>query len=397
MRRPSLLQALDYADPENLGGASRAALSLGGELAARGWAVSVFAGRKDGPPVAARGGVTLVRFPSAPSDERVARQLPAFLLGSFRALGATPNGPLDLVLGHQPFATWVVRRRAGRVPLAYYFHSPWAAEFAARARLRGRRVPPHKLALRLLAERWALGAARLIFVASEFMRRQLAAFHPGTRQARKIRLLPHGVDTERFAPCADAAALRRRLGLPAGATILLTVRRLEERMGLEELLRAFALCRGALRDGLLLIVGRGRRERALKDLAGALGLGASARFWGYARDEDLPDLYNAADVFVVPTQALEGFGLVILEALAANVPVVATPVGGIPEVLGELGPELLARDCSPEALAERIERVLRDSGRAARGDRYRRFVLERYSWGRCAEEFAAHVRALIRR
>ena len=77
-------------------------------------------------------------------------------------------------------------------------------------------------------------------------------------------------------------------------------------------------------------------------------------------------------------------------------PVVATPVGGIPEVLGALGPELLSRASTPEALAERIERVLRGPGRAARGDRYRRFVLERYSWRRCAEEFAAHVRALIR-
>lgn len=396
MRGPSLLQALDYADPENLGGASRAALSLGGELAAQGWTVTVFAGRKDGPPVAACRGMTLVRFPSTPSDERTARHLPALLLRSARALGAVAGRPPDLVLGHQPLATWIVRRRAARAPLAYYFHSPWAAEYAARARRAGGRVQPHKLALRILAERWTLGAARLIFVASEFMRRQLAAFHPGAHLARKTHVLPHGVDAERFAPSAGAAVPRRRLGLPLGATIVLTLRRLEERMGLEELLRAFAICRSRLHDPLLLIAGRGRLEPALKDLAGTLGLGASVRFWGYARDEDLPDLYNAADLFVVPTQALEGFGLVIPEALAANVPVVATPVGGIPEVLGELGPELLSRDCTPEALADQIERVLRGSGRAARGDRYRRFVLEHYSWRRCAEQFAAHVRALIR-
>ncbi len=397
MRRPSLLQALDYADPENLGGASRVALSLGGELAARGWTVTVFAGRKGGPSVAAHQGMTLVHFASAPSDERTAWHLPAYFRRSARALGAAPGGPPDLVLGHQPLATWTVRRRAARVPLAYYFHSPWPAEYLARVRRKSARVQFPQLALRILAERWALGAARLIFVASGFMRRQLAAFHPNAQLARKLHVLPHGVDAERFAPCGDKTIPRRRLGLPPGATIIFTLRRLEERMGLEELIGAFAICRSGLNDPLLLIAGKGRLERALKDRAGALGLGTSVRFWGYAPDADLPDLYNAADLFVVPTQALEGFGLVIPEALAANVPVVATPVGGIPEVLGELAPELLSRDCTPEALAEQMQRVLRGPGRAAGDDRYRRFVLKRYSWRRCAEEFAAHVREAIRR
>ncbi len=387
MKERTLLQALDYADPEDLGGASRVAFSLGSELAASGWEVGVFAGRKGAPQVSRHRGMTLVHFSSMPSDERTAWHQLAHLWRPAGALRALPKEPPRLLLAHQPFVTWTLRKLAARVPLTYYFHSPWPGEYLARARRTQGRADALQLGVRILIERWALRRARRILVASEFMRRQLALFHPSPGIARKLRKLPYGIDTDRFAPCGDKAALRQQLGLPARATVLLTTRRLEERMGLEELLQAFAICRDRMVDPLLLIVGKGRLEHALKSLTGALGLGATVRFWGYASDAELPSLYSAADVFVLPTQALEGFGLVILEALSAGVPVVATPIGGIPEVLRELAPELLAESARPEAIAERIVSVLRNAAGRADPGRYRRFAVTSYSWKACADGF----------
>jgi len=79
---------------------------------------------------------------------------------------------------------------------------------------------------------------------------------------------------------------------------------------------------------------------------------------GFVAEEDLPLAYAAADVSVLPSVALEGFGLTIVESLAAGTPAVATPVGGMPEVLGPLQPSLLTQDATPAALASKLGAVL---------------------------------------
>jgi glycosyltransferase involved in cell wall biosynthesis len=98
-------------------------------------------------------------------------------------------------------------------------------------------------------------------------------------------------------------------------------------MGLEILLRAFRLLAREVPDLHLAIGGSGPLEGMLRALRGSLGLSDRVRFLGYVPEAALPGLYAAADLFVLPTEQLEGFGLVTVEALACGTPVVGTPVG----------------------------------------------------------------------
>jgi glycosyltransferase involved in cell wall biosynthesis len=87
-------------------------------------------------------------------------------------------------------------------------------------------------------------------------------------------------------------------------------------------------------------------------------LGDRLRFAGRVPEKDLPAYYQAADVFVLPTEALEGFGMVTAEALASGLPVIGTPVGATPEILSRLGAEWITADPSASAIAEKIRERL---------------------------------------
>jgi glycosyltransferase involved in cell wall biosynthesis len=201
-------------------------------------------------------------------------------------------------------------------------------------------------------------------------------------------LLPLGVDISVFTPGAGTGAARRRLGLPEDRFTVFTVRNLEPRMGLENLVDAAAAVAAERPDVLFIIGGRGSLSGALAARIKERGLSGSVRLAGYIPEADLADHYRSADLFVLPTKELEGFGLVTLEALACGAPVLATPVGANAEVLGAFGPEFLLKDCSAESIAAGIAGFMRgpgaDPGLRAR---CRRFVEENYSW----EKYAAGV------
>ena len=96
---------------------------------------------------------------------------------------------------------------------------------------------------------------------------------------------------------------------------------------------------------------------------------------------ELADHYRAASLFVLPTVALEGFGLITVEAFACGTPVLGTPVGAIPEVLRPFDPRLLARDASPDALAEGILRLLESDLKAEfPPEKLRAYVESHYTW-----------------
>jgi glycogen(starch) synthase len=97
----------------------------------------------------------------------------------------------------------------------------------------------------------------------------------------------------------------------------------------------------------------------LEQLAHELALEDCTRFIGHVADEALPDMYAATDAFVLPTTELECFGLIALEAMASGRPVLATPVGAIPEMLKPIEPGWLSRDNSAEAIAEKLASLLR--------------------------------------
>jgi glycosyltransferase involved in cell wall biosynthesis len=104
----------------------------------------------------------------------------------------------------------------------------------------------------------------------------------------------------------------------------------------------------------LVIGGEGILKEKLISLSKKLGLEHLIKFVGFIPDNKLPDYYRAADCFILPTKALEGFGLVTLESLASSTPVLGTPIGGTKEILEQFDPSFLFKDTTPNSMAELI-------------------------------------------
>jgi glycosyltransferase involved in cell wall biosynthesis len=256
----------------------------------------------------------------------------------------------DVLLAHTSTTAVGLARVDRPLVLVYHASAPREARFDRERGLRPHGRPLEAVLRRL--DRAALARADRVLVLSAFSRSLLEHDHPEV--LRRVRLVRGGVDTARFRP-GDAAAARRRLGLAAGPPLLLAVRRLEPRMGLELLLESVALLRRPLR---VAVVGRGSLAADLHRLRSTLGLDDTVTLVGGVGDDALCDWYRAADLCVVPTIAYEGFGLATAEALASGTPVVGTRVGATPELLAPFDERLLADEPEPAALAAALERAL---------------------------------------
>jgi glycosyltransferase involved in cell wall biosynthesis len=172
--------------------------------------------------------------------------------------------------------------------------------------------------------------------------------------------VPNGIDPP---PCADRRAALAALGNP-GTPIVGCVGSLAPHKGQETLIRAVGLLAGAIPSGTLVLVGDGAERPALERLSREAIGGWRAIFTGTRADAR--QLLPAFDVVAVPSVEREGFGLAALEAMDASVPVVASRIGGLPEVVEDGVTGMLCRPGEPASLAEALRRVLEhpDRGRA---------------------------------
>ena len=219
-------------------------------------------------------------------------------------------------------------RSARRLPRVLHFQGPWADEGPARGR-RARRA----------IERAVHRRAERVVVLSGSMGR-IAVERYGADPWR-VEIVPPGVDLERFT-LGDRGLARDRLGIDRDGFVVVAVRRLVERTGIAVLLDAWARAAPALPEGAtLLIGGTGPDRTALDAQLARLAPARPARFLGQVDDEDLVALYRAADLTVLPSVRLEGFGLAALEALACGSPVLATRCGGLPDAVTGVGLPLI--------------------------------------------------------
>jgi glycosyltransferase involved in cell wall biosynthesis len=298
---------------------------------------------------------------------------------------------------HAHFALYalpIVFRLPRHVVLVAHFHGPWSGESEVESRSGGPKARISSAAKHRI-ERYVYRRADLVFTASNVFAR-LVVREYGVDPSR-IRVEPPGVDLHRFSP-GDSDAARRSLDLPTDARIAFTARRLVERVGVDQLIDAWPQVVAGLagdRAVLLVIAGDGPSRADLERRADDQGVGDHVRFLGSVGDEDLVAGYRAADLVVVPTRSLEGFGLVVLEALACGTPVVATDVGGLPEVLVPLDETLVVPAGAPDLLAARIIDAL-DGGAVPSAESCRAYA-ERYDWrqvvDRACREYGTMFRA----
>ncbi len=206
---------------------------------------------------------------------------------------------------------------------------------------------------------------------------------------RPARIIHHGIDTQGFAPPADRAALRQRLGLPRDAVLVGCYGRIREQKGTGDFLNAMIRLLPDRPQVTALIMGRAtERHRAyLADLqaqAERAGLSDRIRFLPEVPVDRMADWYGALDLYVAP-QRWEGFGLTVLEAMACGVPVVATRVGAFEELLTPQTGSLVDPKDAP-ALQAAIARWLDDdtaraaAGRAARDHVVRNHDITAEAW-----------------
>jgi glycosyltransferase involved in cell wall biosynthesis len=268
-----------------------------------------------------------------------------------------------------PLLTRSLRGRA----FVTHFHGPWAQED-----IRG--ADSVAAYAKRLVERAVYSRARELIVLSGAFRRVVVENYRVSPW--QVHVVPPGVDLDAFCP-GDAHDARRALGIAPSTWVVFTLRRLVPRMGVTVLLDAWQRFARDHEGGLLLVAGAGPLRRELERRASELAVADSVQFVGPITDEQLVAYYRAADVCVVPSIALEGFGLVVLEALACGTPVIGTDVGGLPETLSQLDPSLVVPHSDPAALAERLEAAHKRSDPLPDVDRCRRFA-ESFSWSSVA-------------
>jgi glycosyltransferase involved in cell wall biosynthesis len=203
----------------------------------------------------------------------------------------------------------------------------------------------------------------------------------------KIQLVYNGLDLEDFTTSVDhKREIRKTLNIDPRKKIIITVANLIPYKGHTELLKAAAIVGRQFTDSIFLLVGEDRGiQKGLEQQVQELGIGSSIIFLGQRKD--IPDLMAASDISVLPSHE-EGFSNVVLESMAAGLPVVATRVGGNPEAIidGETG--WLVPPKKPKELASKIMDLLHDPGKAEKwGEAGRRRVEQNFSHEKMVAEF----------
>lgn len=203
---------------------------------------------------------------------------------------------------------------------------------------------------------------------------------------RRLITIYGGVDTSLFNPSIDSDQLREELGL-TDKTVILYAGRLTSEKGVGYLIPALLEVRKRVNNATLLICGGGTARRHLEETASRLGLARNVIFAGLISRAEMPSYFAASDVCVVPSN-IEAAGLVVLEAMSMKKPVIASRVGGIPELIkhGENGYLVPPRDSL--AISDAVEALCADQSLSRRlGDNGRRLVEERFTWDIAGRNF----------
>jgi glycosyltransferase involved in cell wall biosynthesis len=293
----------------------------------------------------------------------------------------------DLLASHFAFYTVPILDRLSERPFIMHFHGPWAMESRVEGATALAVFPKYRL------ERAVYDRADHAIVLSQAFAALLHKEYGFAEE--KISIIPGSVDLDRFAPVHSRAAARDLLQWPKDRPILFSARRLVRRMGLQQLLQALPSIRSRVPDVLLYLAGNGPIRHQLQQTVDSLDLKENVRFLGFLPDAALPHAYRAADLSVVPTNALEGFGLVAAESLAAGTPAMVTPIGGLPEVVKELSENLIFRSGDPVELADGLIAALLGHTRLPTETDCRHYAVERFSRSLMASRVAAVYREQV--
>lgn len=230
-------------------------------------------------------------------------------------------------------------------------------------------------------------------VANSHYTMDMVASH-GFPQCKGCIVFP-GVDSGRFRPDVRTPVTRASLGLE-GRPVLLSVGRLVERKGHDQVIRSLPLVVKHFADLVYLVAGTGPHLEPLQELARSLKIEGNVQFLGEVNDDWLPGLYGSADLFIMPSRQIkgdvEGFGIVFLEANSCEKPVIAGASGGISDAVVDGATGLIVPPEDPEAIAEAIVRLLQNPTLAHKlGCQGRQRVLNLFQWEESARRLSEYL------
>ena len=196
----------------------------------------------------------------------------------------------------------------------------------------------------------------------------------------KTSVIYNGVDIDTFRPEYKIES-REKVGLPKNRKIVFSVRRLVYKNGLDTLIESVPQVAKKHPNVLFVVAGKGPSRKLIEDRIKELGISQNIKLAGFVPDELLPVYYNAADIFTLPSASGEGLPLVLLEAMACGLPVIATKVGGTPEIVKHMKNGVLVPPMNPEAMAEATSKLLSEEKlRSVIGAEARRIVEKKFTW-----------------
>lgn len=221
--------------------------------------------------------------------------------------------------------------------------------------------------------RRVLGRVNKVIAVSGVAAKFIKSFIPSV----PVEVIPNGVDIRKFSP-QGSKKLRESLGADF---VILYVGRLVYRKGVHYLVDSMEFIIRECPKAILVIVGDGPLKRHLKERILELGLSRSIVFLGKITDDELPDVYRSSDVLVMPSLFGESLGIVALEGMASGVPVIASSIGGLKEVIVDGVTGLLLKSVSPKVIAETVFRLCSDPELSwSLSVRARSVVERKYSW-----------------
>jgi teichuronic acid biosynthesis glycosyltransferase TuaC len=226
--------------------------------------------------------------------------------------------------------------------------------------------------------------ATIVVTVSQYSARKSIQLY-GVDEA-KIRIVPNGVDTEKFKPAFGNAEIRQKIGFAKGKQHVLFVGRLVPRKGLNHLVEAAKHVLEENKETVFVVVGEGSLKSNLVSTVKKDRLSPNFVFLSGVSDPLLQDLYSCVDLFVLPS-IQEGQGMALLEAQAAAIPVVAFNISGVREAVRDKQTGLLVKEVDTNALAEAILKLLSDKSLSRKmGQHGREFVSKNFTWDVCAEK-----------
>lgn len=392
--------------PDSFSGSAHVAAEQARRLATRGHEITVFTEWWDSlySPEERQGNIRIIRYADPNALKRYGSSVCDLQFLPTRVEALMAQEKFDAAIIHHAYPGQGFFWARPKIPSMYVFHASTARETEVEGMRRKFRGPmllfkvPIKLAFIAITgrvEKYVLSRVSKIAVFSEYSRGILEGSYP--EALSKVTRIGIGIDTKLFQPARSRAVVKKRLGFGVDDEILITVRRLTPRMGIAELFKAMSLVLAKHPNARLLVIGEGPLQEQLSAAAQASELRGRVQVIGRVPLDELPQYYQSADCFVLPTEAFEGLGMATLEALSSGLPVVGTPAGATPEILGKLDSKLITKSTKADDLAHGINSFLdrSDEDKKQISLSARDLVMREYSWDRAIDELEKVVNSIL--